>query len=144
MADLMSVFVTVVYYMTKNMTLWRRFDKDDFGWVTLIAAIHICRIYRRGAKAVISICAALNPPDFSDKKLHFTSQNMGVICLLLPCSVSLFVTLRFNLLTHLSGEVLEPSNRKFRWMCASISWSVRPHRPSCHKHFWCNISCFFF
>lgn len=57
MADLKIVFVIVVYYMTKNATLWRRSDKDDFGWVTLIAAIYICRIHRRGAKAVISICA---------------------------------------------------------------------------------------
>lgn len=28
-------------------------------------------------------------------------------------------------------------------MCPSTSWSVRPHRPSCHKQFWCNIWRFF-
>lgn len=50
MADLMIVFVIVVYYMTKNATLWRRFDKDDFGWVTLIAAIYICRFIGGGLK----------------------------------------------------------------------------------------------
>lgn len=48
MADLTIVFVIVVYYMTKNATLWRRSDKDDFGWVTLIAAIYMQDLSARG------------------------------------------------------------------------------------------------
>ena len=52
---------------------------------------------------------------------------------LYPSVLSLNPPDYFNILTHLKEEVLEPSNRKLRWMCLSTSWSVQPHRPSCHK-----------
>ena len=52
---------------------------------------------------------------------------------LYPSVLSLNPPDYFNILTHLKEEVLEPCNRKLRWMCLSTSWSVQPHRPSCHK-----------